>query len=124
MRHKPMYCGIIAFLFLLFAAGSSSAHEITISESSKLGKGPTIEAGTYRIELIKNQDASHAVFYAGKDEVARAPVTLVAEPSKSRQTEVHSEEVDGSRTITQIRLQGSKEKLVFERAGEEPGESE
>jgi hypothetical protein len=124
MRHKLMDCEVAAFLVLFLAAGSLSGHEITIGGSSRLGNGPTIEAGTYRIELVKNQDSSHAVFYTGRDEVARAPVTLVAEPSKSRQTEVHSELVDGSRIITQIRLQGSKEKLVFERVGEGPGESE
>jgi hypothetical protein len=50
-----------------------------------------IEAGTYRIELINYQDSSQAVFYHDNDEVARAPVTLVSEPSKAKQTEVWSE---------------------------------
>jgi hypothetical protein len=119
-----MYWGITAFLVLLFTAGSSVAHEITIGETSTVGNGPTIEAGTYRIELIKNQDSSDAVFYKGHDEVARTPVKLVAEPSKSSQTEVYSQVVDGSRVITEIRLRGSKETLVFEQVGNEPGESE
>jgi hypothetical protein len=64
------------------------------------------------------------VFYSGHDEVARTPVTLVAEDSKSRQTEVYSRTIDGGRVITQIRLQGSKEKLVFEQLPDEPSESE
>jgi hypothetical protein len=124
MRHNLMYCGIAALLVLLLAGGSSVAHEITVRGSSRLGKGPTLEAGTYRIELIKHQDSSDAVFYSGRDEVARAQVTLVAEPSKSSQTEVHSHVVDGSRVVTQIRLQGSKEKLVFDQAPDEPSKSE
>ncbi len=124
MKYKLMYCGFAAFMVLLFAVGTSVAHEVTISTTATLGTGPTIEAGTYRIELTKNQESSHAVFYRGHDEVARAQVTLVAEPSKPRQTEVHSQVVDGSRVITQIRLQGSKEKLVFEQTPEEPTQSE
>ena len=125
MRHRLMYCGTSAFLALLFAAGHSVAHEIAITEASRLGNGPAIEPGTYRVELIKNQDSSDAVFYRGHDdEVARTPVTLVAEDSKSRQTEVYSRTIDGGRVITQIRLQGSKEKLVFEQLPDEPSESE
>jgi len=125
MKHKLMYCGIAASLVLLFAAGSSVAHEITISTTARLGNGPTIEAGKYRVELIKNQDSSDAVFYRGHDdEVARTPVTLVAEPFKSARTEVHSQEVDGGRVITQIRLQGSKETLVFLQTPDEPSQSE
>jgi len=124
MKHKLMYCGIATFLVLLFAAGSSVAHEVTISTTATLGTGPALEAGTYRVELIKNQDSSEAVFYKGHDEVARAPVTLVAEASKSSRTEVHSRSAEGGRVITQIRLQGSKEKLVFEQTPDEPSESE
>ena len=125
MRHKLMYWGITAFLVLLFTAGSSVAHEITISTTARLGNGPTLEAGKYRVELIKNQDSSDAVFYRGHDdEVARTPVTLVAEDSKSRQTEVYSRTIDGGRVITQIRLQGSKETLVFLSTPDEPGQSE
>jgi hypothetical protein len=125
MKHKLMYCGIAVSLVLLFAAGTSVAHEITISTTARLGNGPTLEAGKYRVELIKNQDSSDAVFYRGHgDEVVRTPVTLVAEPSKSIQTEVHSREVDSGRVITQIRLQGSKETLVFLSTPDEPGQSE
>lgn len=117
MRNKLMYLGFATCLLLLFVASSAVAHEVTIGATATLGSGPTIDAGTYQVEVIKNQDSSDAVFYSGHDEVARAPVTLVAEPSKSRQTEVYSQVTDGNRVITQIRLQGSKEKLVF---GEAP----
>jgi hypothetical protein len=68
--------------------------------------------------LIKNQDSLHAVFYKGDDQVARAPVTLVSEASKARQTEVHSEVRDDGRIITLIRLQRSKEALIFEKTRE------
>ena len=119
MRHKLMCCGFAAFMLLLFAANTSFGHEVKISGAARLGNGPSIEPGTYRIELVKNQDSSDAVFYHDGDEVARAPVTLVSEPAKATQTAVYSEVCDEGRVITQIRLQGSKEALVFQQTREE-----
>ena len=119
MKTKIVYCGFAAFMLLLFAASTSLAHEVNIGGAARLGNGSSIEAGTYRIEVIKNQDSSDAVFYHDNEEVARAPVTLVSEPSKARRTEVWSNVQDEGRVITQIRLQGSKEALFFEQARED-----
>ena len=119
MKTKLVYCGFAAFMLLLFAATTSLAHEVRISGAARLGNGPIIEGGTYRIEVIKNQDSSDAVFYHHDGEVARVPVTLVSEPAKADRTEVHSELRDDGRVITQIRLEGSKEALVFEEVEEE-----
>ena len=119
MKYKLVSCGFVAFMLLLFAANTSCAHELKIAGAARLGNGPIIEPGTYRIEVIKNQDSSDAVFYHNDSEVARGPVTLVSEPAKAMRTEVWSEERDYGRVITQIRLQGSREALVFEQAREE-----
>jgi hypothetical protein len=119
MTTKLVYCGFVAFMFLLSAASTSLAHEVKITGAARLGNGPFIEEGTYRIEVIKNQDSSDAVFYHNDNEVVRTPVRLVSEASKARQTEVWSEGRDDGRVITQIRLQGSKEALVFEPVEEE-----
>ena len=119
MKHKLVSCGFVAFMLLLFAANDSFAHEVRIAGAARLGNGPIIDAGTYRIELVKNQDSSEAVFYHGNDEVARVPITVVSEASKANRTEVHTEVRDDGRVITQIRLQGSKEALFFEQAREE-----
>ena len=119
MKHKLECCGYVAFMLLLLAVSASFAHDVSIAGAARLGNGPIIDSGTYRIELVKNQDSSEAVFYQGNDQVARVPVTVVSEPSKAKRTEVHSELRDDGRVITQIRLQGSKEALVFEHAREE-----
>src|SRR6516225_467149 len=119
MKYKLVSCGFVAFMLLLLAASASFAHDVSIAGAARLGNGPIIDAGTYRIELVKNQDSSEAVFYHGNDEVARVPVTLVSEPSKARRTEVWSNVQDEGRVITQIRLQGSKEALFFEQARED-----
>ena len=84
MKHKLECCGFVAFMLLLFAANTSFAHEVRIAGAARLGNGANIEGGTYRIEVIKNQDSSDAVFYHYGDEVARVPVTLVSEPAKVR----------------------------------------
>ena len=119
MKYKLVSCGFVAFMLLLLAASASFAHDVSIAGAARLGNGPIIDSGTYRIELVKNQDSSEAVFYQGNDQVARVPVTVVSEPSKAKRTEVHSELRDDGRVITQIRLQGSKEALFFEQARED-----
>ena len=119
MKHRLLSCGFVAFMLLFFAATTSFAHEVKIAGAAQLGNGPIIEEGTYRIEVIKNQDSSQAVLYHKGDEVARVPVTLVSEASKAQQTAVYSEVREDGRVITQIRLQGSKEALVFEPVEEE-----
>ena len=119
MRHKLICGGFATFMLLLFALNISFAHEVTMMAAARLGDGPSIEAGKYRIELIKTQDSSHAVFYQHGEEVARAPVTLVSEPSKASRTAVYSEQRDDGRVITRIDLQGSQEALVFVQATEQ-----
>jgi hypothetical protein len=117
MKQNILFGCIVATLVLLFAATTASAHDVTIPGPSKLGNGPGIEEGTYRIELIKNQDSAEAVLYKKGDEVARAPVRVLHRDTISKQTEVHSEMRDTERIITQIRLKGSDEALLFERSG-------
>jgi hypothetical protein len=102
-----------ALVFTIVLTCSASAHEVTIINESKLRNGSMLKPDTYRLEVVKNQDASEALFYKGSNLVLRTPVTLTAEADKSKRTEVHSEGVDAERVITMIRVQGWKESLVF-----------
>jgi len=113
MDNRKMYRVLSTVVFVLVFAGITLAHEVTITEPAKLGNGPEIQPGTYRVEVVKNQDTSEAVFYKGRDLVVRVPVTLAEESTKSRQTEVHFDILDSGRLITQIRVAGWKERLVF-----------
>ena len=113
--HKRLEFRILtALLFMLVLACFASAHEVVITNQAKLGKGPMLEPATYRLEIVKSQDSSEALFYKGRDLVARTPVTLAEETEKSRQTEVHSENRDEGRVITRIRVRGWEESLVFD----------
>jgi hypothetical protein len=98
---------------LLAGVGLSRAHEVVITYEAKLGSGPQLQPGTYRLEIVSNGDLSLAAFYQGSELMAQAPVTIVVESEKSRQTEVHYERLESGHVINQIRVAGWKETLVF-----------
>jgi len=103
--------GIVAVL--LAGIGVSLADEVVITYQAKLGSGPELQPGTYRVEIVKNQDLSEAAFYRGDELIAQVSVAIVVESQKSRHTEVHFENLDNGRVINQIRVAGWKETLVF-----------
>jgi len=113
MDHKMMYRTLAVVAFVLVAASVTLAHEVVISNRARLGNGPELQPGTYRLEVIKNQGVAEAAFYKGRDLVVRVPITIATESDKSPQTEVHSEVLESGRVINQIRLAGQKERLVF-----------
>jgi hypothetical protein len=112
MEYRILATVICTLVFVSIAA----AHEVSITYRANVGNGPVLQPGTYRVEVIKNQDSAEVRFLQGGDLVATAPATLTEEAVKCNSTEVHSEEVDGGKVITKIWLQGSKESLVFNRA--------
>ncbi len=113
MSKRMAYRILSALAFTLALACLASSHELIISDQAKLGNGPMLEPGTCRVEVVKKQDSAEVRFFQGGDLVVTAPATLTKEEVKCNNTEVHSEEVNGGQVITKIRLQGSKESLVF-----------
>ena len=109
MQWQVLVTVICTVVFVSIAA----AHEVRISRLAKVGNGPELQAGTYRVEVVKNPDSPEVRFYKEGDVVATAPATWTKEAVKCISTEVHAEEVAGRRVITKIWLEGSKESLVF-----------
>jgi len=97
------------FVFVAIAA----AHEVRVTDPAKVGPGSELQPGTYRVEVVKNQDSSEVHFYKGGDLWLRVPVTLATEKAKAQNTEVHYSQLNGGKVITRIRLEGSKESLIF-----------
>jgi hypothetical protein len=97
----------------LVLASIAMAHEVTLRQRAKVGNGPELEQGTYQVEVEKNQDSAEVLFLQGGELVVAARATLTKEAVKCNNTQVHSEEVDGTRVITKIWLRGWKESLVF-----------
>ena len=116
MDKKMVYRALTTLLCTLVFVSIASAHEVTIGQRAKIGNGPELQPGTYRVDVVKNQDSAEVRFFQAGDLVLTAQATLTNEPAKCKGTEVHSEEVNGGQTITKIWLQGSKESLVFNRA--------
>jgi len=117
---KRIGYGILSTLVSMFVFLSmAAAHEITIGKLARIGNGQILEPGAYRIEVEKNQDSAEVRFFQGGDLVVTVPATLTKEAVKSDNTEIHSEEVDGTRVITKIWLRGWTESLVFKQDGSE-----
>jgi hypothetical protein len=104
---------LAAVVFMFVFVGVAAAHEVRISNVAKVGNNSELQPGTYRVEVVKNQGSSEVLFYEGSDLRLRAPVTLEPESEKSQLTEVHYSDLDGGKVITQIRIRGWKERLVF-----------
>ncbi|MFZ0960584.1 MAG: hypothetical protein WAO35_06730 [Terriglobia bacterium] len=112
---ERIQCLILSTLVCTLAFVSMAvAQQVTIMDRAKVGNGPALRSGTCQVQVVKNQDSAEALFYREGDLWLRAPVTLVEETKKARHTEIHSKELNGETVITKIRLQGSKESLVFE----------
>lgn len=120
MNSRNIYRLLFAGVLVLVSTGIALAHDVRLFDPAKLANGPELQPGTYRVEVVKGQDASEALFYKGKDLVVRVPVKLVQESAKSPHTAIHLDTIDGARVITQIRVAGWKESLVFERTAQEP----
>ena len=111
---KRVWHGILPVLICaLVFVSIAAAHEITIGQLAKIGNGQTLEPGTYQVEVEKMQGSAEVLFFQGGELVVTAKATLTKEAVKCNNTEVHSEEADGTRVITKIWLRGWKESLVF-----------
>jgi hypothetical protein len=102
---------------ILFLATVAMAKEISIHYPAKLGNGPELQPGTYKIELVKNQNSPEVLFYKGRELVARTPAKVEEQPSKADQTQVFYDMKDKDRVITELRISGWKERLVFTDVG-------
>jgi hypothetical protein len=121
MLKKMAINSTLAVVVLLLAAGMAfaKAKEINISQPAKLANGPELQPGTYKVDLLKAQDAHEVLFYKGNEVVARTPAKVLEEPSKAPRTEIVYETRDGGRVITQMRVDGWREKLIFGEHGEQ-----
>jgi hypothetical protein len=117
---KRVWHGILPVLICaLVFVSIAAAHEITIGQLAKIGNGQTLEPGTYQVEVEKMQGSAEVLFFQGGELVVTARAILTKEGVKCNNTEIHSEEVDGTRVITKMWLRGWKESLVFKQGAPE-----
>jgi hypothetical protein len=121
MRRKVFVSVFGTAFALLLAAGLAQAKtkEINLAQPARLGDGPELQPGSYRIELVRDAQKPELIFYRDRTEVARAPAKLVEEPSKASRTEIHFNLKDNKRVLTQMRVEGWRERVVFTKPGED-----
>ncbi len=118
MKRRAIRQVLLTVMLVGVSAAITLAKNVQVSDPARLGNGPELQPGTYRIELINNQDGSECLFYKGRNLVVRVPTKVIQEAQKSPHTALHSEIIDNGRVITQIRVEGWKEALLFERPAE------
>ena len=97
--------------FALALSSAAEAHRVTLY-SPAIVNGKELKPGDYRLEL----DGSRAVLKKGKD-VVEANVRLENSEQKYGTTAVRFLNGDGKYTVNEIRLGGTKTKVVFENPG-------
>jgi len=96
---------LAAVLLCALPLAAKSKQTVKLFNQSVIG-GATLKAGEYEVDVT----GSDVVFFKGKKEMARAPFRPQAVDRKfSRNSLVYEGE-----TVTEIRLEGSDQKLVLE----------
>ncbi len=123
MNTKWNRSAIAAAAVLLFAAGAASAKflrlskstnksaNIEISQQARLGNGPELQPGSYKVTLVSNSNSPEVAFYQNGKLVAQVPVQLVGGGNKFNQTEIHSN--TDTHEIIEMRLEGWNQRLIF-----------
>ena len=97
----------IAFLFVALAVASAKTYSVTLFQDTVVA-GTELQAGNYRLNL----DAEKIVLTNGKRSVESA-VKVEENTAKFNSTTVRYANGEGKSRIQEIRLGGTKLKLVF-----------
>lgn len=106
---KKFILGFATFSLALVSAAES--HRVTLY-SNAIVNGKELKAGDYKLEL----DGTRATLKKGKD-VVEANVRLESADQKFGTTAVRFLNGDGKYTVNEIRLGGTKTRVVFENPG-------
>ena len=114
MTKRLVSCVLGAGMAITLSAGMAAAKSGTVNfdHAARLGNGPTINAGEYRVTVMNQSSNPEVDFYQGGKQVAEVPVTLVSVPKKNSETEVIYDQSDSS-VVTEIDLNGWNQKIVF-----------
>jgi hypothetical protein len=98
---------LVAFLFVVLALASAKTYNVTLYQPSVVA-GTELQAGNYKLDLQQDK----IVMSNGKQSVESA-VKVEQSESKFGSTTVRYANADGKLRIQEIRLGGTKTKLVF-----------
>jgi hypothetical protein len=98
---------LVCFVFAGLAVAGAKTYSLRLLQPVMLG-GAELKAGEYDLEVAGDK----AVVHAGKTK-AEAPVKVETVDSKYPATVVRLAEIGGKMHVSEIRLGGTKTKLVF-----------
>jgi len=98
---------VLAFAILALAVASAATYKVTLPQSSVV-KGNELKAGDYRL----NVGVDKVTIVNGKDSID-VPVKVESVDQKFDSTAIRYTEEGGKAAISEIRLGGTKTKLVF-----------
>lgn len=116
MKNRFLISLLGAGMAIALSAGMALAKTSTVQFAyrAQLGNGPTINAGSYHVVVMKNSSKPEVAFYQGGKQVAEAPVKLVSVPKKNSQTQVvYDQSHKNSNVVTEIDLDGWNQNFVF-----------
>lgn len=90
------------------------SHSVNVLYSARIGSQLRLAPGNYNLVINNHSQKPEAAFYKDGKLIGTAPVKLVSEARKISQTEIEYGSLSGSfRPITQIEINGWRDKLVF-----------
>jgi len=126
MKRHVLTSLVVAAVALLLAAPIASAKLFDFSHSNhksanvnflyaaKLGNGPEIQPGNYKMTLMDDSSSPKVGFYKDGKLVAETSAKLVSEPKKSQETEIYyNDQVKTNPVVTELEISGWTQKVVF-----------
>jgi hypothetical protein len=99
---------IVCFAFVALAIANAKSYSVTLSRDMTVGN-TELKAGEYRLEVVGDK----AILTKGKIQ-AEAPAKLESTAEEFRTTTLRVQEEGGKTRISEIRLAGTKTKVVFD----------
>ena len=117
MKQNRLAMGFVLVTFVLSIGASAlakGAHRLKLSINASIA-GTAIGAGEYKVETTDQNSAVKVTFIQGKNSVATAEGKLVDRGGKfSTSSVVYGEDGKGALRITELRLAGMSQAIVFE----------
>jgi hypothetical protein len=108
---------VLSVVFFFAGMAFAKTKQIDVLYSATVGKTLKLKPGNYRIDVVNNKTSPAVKFFNNFGKlVGQAPVKLVNESTKNRQTQVDYFTIaSNDRAITEISPGGWKENLYFSR---------
>jgi hypothetical protein len=94
-------------------SSQTESGNVNLIHTSRIGNGPELKAGTYKVELAKNASSPEVMFYQNGKLTGKARPHLVSEAKKIDQTEIQYNTAGNQHVVTEIDVRGWRQELKF-----------